>query len=66
MFTSMDKAISAFIMSVLYMLNSVFGFVLPWDEETISALVVAIIPVIVYFMPEKEKKPRRPGNEAGS
>lgn len=58
MFTTMDKALVAFIMGLLSIANLVFGFDLGISPETVSGIIAAITPVLVYFLPNK--KPTSP------
>ena len=55
MFTSLDKALVALIMAVVYFLNTFFGVSLGIDPATLSTIVVAITPILVYLLPNKPK-----------
>lgn len=54
MITQLDKAIAAFIMALLSILNLLFGINLGLSPETVSAIITALIPLIVYFVPNKK------------
>ena len=53
MFTSLDKALVALIMAVLYILNYAFGIHFGLDETTVTTIVVAVTPVLVWLVPNK-------------
>lgn len=53
MFTSFDKALVALVMGVLSILNLKFGVNLGIEESTVSAVIAALTPFIVYFWPNK-------------
>lgn len=57
MFTSVDKALTALIMAVLYILNQ-FNIV-PWTPSpetvaTVGTVLAALTPVLVYFIPNRK------------
>jgi hypothetical protein len=54
MFTQADKAITALVMAVLYLLNAFAGVDLGVPEETITALLAALTPVLVWLVPNKQ------------
>lgn len=54
MFTSIDKALVAVVMGVLYLLNSVLGVDIGIDQDVINGFLVAITPVLVWFFPNKQ------------
>jgi hypothetical protein len=54
MFTTFDKALVAFVMSLLYFANSVFGVTLGFTEAQIAAFLAALTPFVVYFWPNKK------------
>lgn len=54
MFTSIDKALTAMIMAVIFLLNYFFGFNLGWlTADTIAAIVAALTPILVWAVPNK-------------
>ena len=54
MFTTIDKALVALIMGVLFILQTYTGFSLAWlTPETISTIVGLITPVLVWAIPNK-------------
>lgn len=54
MFTSVDKALVAVVMGILYLLNSVLGINIGIEESVINGFLVAITPVLVWFFPNKQ------------
>ena len=55
MFTSIDKALVAALMAAIFMLNQFGGIDLGVSEETVTAIVGALTPVLVYFIPNKKR-----------
>lgn len=56
MFTSMDKALVALIMSVIFLLNFFFGFNLGFvTQETVATVVSLLTPILVWATPNKSK-----------
>lgn len=55
MFTTMDKALAAVVMGILSILNLAFGFNLGIDPATLSGIIAAITPIVVYLIPNKAK-----------
>ena len=53
MFTTIDKALAALVMGVLSILNLLFGIDLGLSPETVSAIIAALTPLIVYLIPNK-------------
>ncbi len=56
MFTSMDKAIAAFVAAGLLWLNSNYGFTFKTSPETAEAISTIIIAIVVWTVPNKAKK----------
>jgi len=55
MFTSIDKAIAALIMAVVFLLNYFLGVNLGWlTQDTVATLVAALTPLIVWMVPNKK------------
>ncbi len=54
MFTTVDKALVALIMGVISILNLVFGINIGIAPETVSAIIAAITPLLVYLIPNKK------------
>jgi len=55
MFTSMDKALAAAIMGILFIVQTFTGFNLSWiSADTINTLIGLLTPVIVYYVPNKK------------
>ena len=54
MFTSIDKALVAMVMAVLSILNLVFGINIGIAPETISALIAAVTPFLVWLIPNRQ------------
>ncbi len=53
MFTSFDKALTAFVMAVLYFANYLHIFSFGIDPALVSQFIVAATPFLVYFFPNK-------------
>lgn len=53
MFTSLDKALVALVMGVLYLLNQFAGIDLGVSEGTITAIIAGLTPILVYLVPNK-------------
>jgi hypothetical protein len=54
MFTTIDKALVAAIMGLLFIIQTYTGFSLVWlTPETISTIVGLITPVLVWAIPNK-------------
>lgn len=55
MFTSIDKALVALIMGLLFIVQTYTGFSLSWiSAETVSTIVGLITPVLVWAIPNKK------------
>lgn len=55
MFTTIDKALTALIMAVIFLLNYFFGFNLGWlTSDTIATIVAALTPFLVWLVPNKK------------
>lgn len=55
MFTSIDKALVAFIMGLLFILQTYTGFSTSWiSQETVATIVGLITPVLVWAIPNKK------------
>lgn len=55
MFTGLDKALIALIMGVLSIINLVWGINIGVSAETVSAVIAAITPFLVWLIPNKPK-----------
>ena len=56
MFTSMDKALVALIMSAVFLLNFFFGLNLGFvTQETVATVVSLVTPILVWAIPNKPK-----------
>ena len=54
MFTSIDKALVALIMSIIWLINFFFGYNLSWiSQDTIATLVGLLTPILVWAVPNK-------------
>lgn len=53
MFTSIDKALVAIVMAVIYILNTYFGFHLGVSEQLLNTIVAIVTPLLVYLVPNK-------------
>lgn len=54
MFTSIDKALVALIMGLLFIVQTFTGFSLSWlTEAQVSTIVGLLTPVLVWAIPNK-------------
>ena len=53
MFTSIDKALVAIVMAAFFMLNEFGGIEIGLSEETVTAIIAAATPILVYFVPNR-------------
>ncbi len=54
MFSSIDKALTALVMAVLYLLNSFGGISVDFlSEEAITMLIAGLTPFLVWLVPNK-------------
>lgn len=55
MFTSIDKALVAMIMGLLFIIQTYTGFSLSWlTEAQVSTIVGLLTPVLVWAVPNKK------------
>ena len=55
MFTSIDKALVAAIMGILFIVQTYTGFSLSWlTPETVSTIIGLVTPVLVWAIPNKK------------
>ena len=55
MFTSIDKALAAAVMGILFIVQTYTGFSLSWvTPETVSTIIGLITPVLVWAIPNKK------------
>lgn len=56
MFTSVDKALVALVMAVIWLVNFFFGVNLGWiTQDTVATIVGLLTPVLVWAIPNKAK-----------
>ena len=56
MFTTIDKALVAMIMGVLFILQTYVGLNTSWiSQETVATIIGLITPVLVWAIPNKAK-----------
>lgn len=54
MFTSIDKALVAMVMGVLFIIQTFTGFSLPWiTQEIVTTVIGLLTPVLVWAIPNK-------------
>jgi len=54
MFTSIDKALTALVMGLLFIIQTYTGFSTSWiSAEAVSTIVGLITPVLVWAIPNK-------------
>lgn len=54
MFTTIDKALVALIMAVLFLLNHFFNVNFGLDESTVTSIVAVLTPILVWAIPNKK------------
>jgi hypothetical protein len=55
MFSSIDKAIVAAVMGLLFIIQTYTGFSLSWiSQETVATIVGLLTPVLVWAIPNKK------------
>lgn len=55
MFSSIDKALVALIMGLLFIIQTYTGFSTSWiSAETVSTIVGLLTPVLVWAIPNKK------------
>ena len=56
MFTSIDKALIAAVMGILFIIQTFTGFSLPWMTQDTGATVIGLLtPILVWAIPNKSK-----------
>lgn len=55
MFTSIDKAITAFIMGGLSIGNLLFGSKIGIDPNVLGTVIGGLTPILVWLIPNKSK-----------
>lgn len=56
MFTSIDKALAALVMGLLFIIQTYTGISFAWlSEETVTTLIGLLTPVLVWAVPNKKK-----------
>ena len=53
MFTSLDKALAALIMAVVFLINNFTEFHFAVTPEVVNGIVGVLTPLAVYFIPNK-------------
>ena len=54
MITSLDKAIVALIMGVVFLINNFTSFHFAVSAEVVNGIAAALTPILVYFVPNKK------------
>jgi hypothetical protein len=55
MFTSIDKALTALIMGLLFIIQTYTGFSVAWlTPDTIATIIGLLTPVLVWAIPNKK------------
>ena len=55
MFTSIDKALVAAIMGILFIVQTYTGFNMAWvTPDTIATIIGLVTPVLVWVIPNKK------------
>lgn len=56
MFTSIDKALAAMVMGLLFIIQTYTGFSVAWlTPDTVATIIGLITPVLVWAIPNKVK-----------
>jgi hypothetical protein len=56
MFTSIDKALTALIMGVLFIVQTYTGVSVGWlTPDTVATIIGLLTPVLVWAIPNKQK-----------
>lgn len=56
MFTSIDKALTALIMGLLFIIQTYTGFSFAWlTPDTVATIIGLLTPVLVWAIPNKQK-----------
>lgn len=55
MFTSIDKALAALVMALIYLANNHLGMNIGVSEATVNNVIALLTPVIVWLVPNKAK-----------
>jgi hypothetical protein len=54
MFTTIDKALTALVMGLLFIIQTYTGFSLGWlTPDTVATIIGLITPVLVWAIPNK-------------
>lgn len=53
MFTSIDKAMTALVMAVLFLLQAAFGINIGLTEVQVASIMMVLTPVLVWLIPNK-------------
>lgn len=53
MFTSVDKAIVALVMAVVFLVNNFTGWHVGFTPEIVNGFVGVLTPILVYFWPNR-------------
>lgn len=57
MFTSIDKALVALVMGILFIIQTYTGLSTSWiSQETVVTIIGLITPVLVWAIPNKSAK----------
>lgn len=55
MFTSIDKALTALIMGLLFIIQTYTGFSVAWlTPDTVATIIGLLTPVLVWAIPNKK------------
>lgn len=54
MFTSLDKALTAIVMGLIYIYTYITGHTFGFDQGAIGLIITALTPILVYLIPNKK------------
>ena len=56
MFTSIDKALIAAVMGILFIIQTFTGFSFAWlTQDTVATVIGLLTPILVWAIPNKSK-----------
>lgn len=56
MFTSIDKALTALVMGLLFIIQTYTGFSFAWlSPDTVATIIGLLTPVLVWAIPNKSR-----------
>ncbi|MGD9742763.1 MAG: hypothetical protein AB7F08_10190 [Dongiaceae bacterium] len=53
MFTSIDKAIAAVLMALIFLANNLLGWNLGLGEDAVNAIAAVMTPLLIWLVPNR-------------